>query len=155
MNWPKMRRNEKEISDKTEIESIIKRSVVCRLAMADGKWPYVVPLCFGYKDNALFFHSAQEGYKLEVLKKNNRVCFEFDIDRKTKPSEKPCEWAMQYQSVIGFGRATVLEDRESKMEGLDIIFRQYSRKNAEYPEASLESTAVIKVDIEQMTAKRS
>ena len=150
-----MRRKEKEIRDKTEIESIIRRSVVCRLAMADGNWPYVVPLCFGYKDNALFFHSAQEGYKLEVLKKNNRVCFEFDIDRKTKPDEKPCDWAMTYKSVIGFGRATVLEDRKSKMEGLDIIFRQYARKNAEYSEASLENTAVIKVDIEHVTAKRS
>ena len=150
-----MRRKEKEIKDKTEIESIIKRSVVCRLAMVDEKWPYVVPLCFGYKDNTLFFHSAQEGYKLEVLKKNNRVCFEFDLDRKTKPTEKPCEWAMTYKSVIGFGRATVLEDRKSKMEGLDIIFRQYARKNAEYSEASLESTAVVKVDIMQMTAKQS
>jgi len=150
-----MRRNESEISDKTEIESIIKRSLVCRLAMADGKWPYVVPLCFGYKDNALFFHSAQEGYKLEVLKKNNRVCFEFDIDCRTTPSEKPCEWAMAYQSVIGFGKATVLEDRKSKKEGLDIIFRQYARKITEYSEASLESTTVIKVEIVQMTAKRS
>ncbi len=59
-----MRRKEKEIADKSEIESIIRKSLVCRLGIVDAGLPYIVPLCFGYDNGALFFHSAKEGRKI-------------------------------------------------------------------------------------------
>lgn len=68
-----MRRKEREICDPEEMESIISRACVCRLAMCEGYAPYVVPLCFGYEGEYLYFHSATEGRKLEILKKNPRV----------------------------------------------------------------------------------
>ncbi|RZB37859.1 MAG: uncharacterized protein SRB2_00961 [Desulfobacteraceae bacterium Eth-SRB2] len=85
-----IRRKDKEITDNAEIESIICRSMVCRLAMADKNRPYIVPLCFGYKDNTLYFHSAGQGKKLDMLKKNYSVCFEFDIDYEPIKSDKVC-----------------------------------------------------------------
>ena len=74
-----MRRKENEITDKAEIESIIKQSWVCRLAMSVDGEPYVVPLCFGYAEDVLYLHSAKEGKKIEMLKQNSAVCFEFDL----------------------------------------------------------------------------
>ena len=74
-----MRRKEKEIAERSELEAVIKEASVCRIAMVEGTSPYVVPLCFGYDDNTLYFHSAIEGKKIEILKKNNSVCFEMDI----------------------------------------------------------------------------
>ena len=59
-----LRRKEKEIIDKSEIESIIRKSLVCRLGIVDEGLPYIVPLCFGYDKGALFFHSAKEGRKI-------------------------------------------------------------------------------------------
>ncbi len=53
-----MSRKDKEIKDKDEIESTIKRANVCRIGLAENNIPYVVPLVFGYKDNCLYFHSA-------------------------------------------------------------------------------------------------
>ncbi len=75
-----MRREDKEINDIATIEGIIRKARVCRLALSENGQPYIVPLCFGYKDNNLYFHSAGEGKKLDIIKKNNNVCFEFDID---------------------------------------------------------------------------
>ena len=69
-----MRRAEREIKDKSEIEKIIMKAIVCRVAVCEDNEPYVIPMCFGFKDGALFFHSAQEGKKVEILKKNDRVC---------------------------------------------------------------------------------
>ena len=89
-----MRRKDKEITDKAEIESIIGSSMVCRLAMTDKNRPYIVPLCFGYKDNTLYFHSAGQGKKLDILKKNNLVCFEFDIDYEPIKEDKAYDWLM-------------------------------------------------------------
>jgi nitroimidazol reductase NimA-like FMN-containing flavoprotein (pyridoxamine 5'-phosphate oxidase superfamily) len=150
-----MRRHEREITDKEEIEAIIRQALVCRLAMVEGDTPYVVPLCFGYADHALYFHSANEGKKLEILKKNNRVCFEFDIDQSLKKNEEACAWGMRYKSVIGFGAACFLTDYESKRKALDIIMRNYSDKSFTYQKSAIEKTIVIKVDIEQMTGKQS
>jgi hypothetical protein len=123
--------------------------------MVDGNNPYVVPLCFGYADHTLYFHSANEGKKLEILKKNNRVCFEFDIDQSLKTNAKPCSWGMIYKSVIGFGNAYILSDIESKHKALNIIMDNYSNQSFEYSNAAIEKTTVIKVEIEHMTGKQS
>ena len=150
-----MRRKEREITDQKAIEGILHNAWVCRLAMVDGNTPYIVPLCFGYADRSLYFHSAPEGKKLEILKKNNRVCFEVDIDPSLKPNVKPCAWGMNYKSVIGFGCARFLDDVESKRKALDIIMRNYSDKSFDYQKSAIENTTVIKVEIEQMTGKQS
>ncbi len=100
-----MRRNEKEITDNSAIEAIINQSIVCRLGLSDGNMPYIVPLCFGYKDNTLYFHGALEGKKIDILRKNQNVCFEFDVDAEVVEKEKACSWGMKCQSMIGFGKA--------------------------------------------------
>jgi nitroimidazol reductase NimA-like FMN-containing flavoprotein (pyridoxamine 5'-phosphate oxidase superfamily) len=150
-----MRRKDKEITDSAEIESIIRRSIVCRLALADQNQPYVVPLCFGYRDRTLYFHSASEGKKIDMLKKNSSVCFEFDVDYEIIKSDNACDQGMKYKSVIGFGKASFIEDVESKHRALDVIMEQYGGRASSYPDTRLKNTVVIQVDIEQMTGKRS
>jgi hypothetical protein len=150
-----MRRKDKEITDKAEIESIIGRSMVCRLAMTDKNRPYIVPLCFGYKDNTLYFHSAGQGKKLDILKKNNLVCFEFDIDYEPIKEDKACDWGMKYKSVVGFGKASFIKDFESKCKALDVIMKQYSDESFVYPKTKVKNMVVIKVEIENMTGKYS
>lgn len=152
-----MRRKEKEITDKSEMESIIHSASVCRLAMVDGNLPYLVPMCFGYRDSTLYLHSAPKGRKIEVLKKNNRVCFEVEVDLEIVKGEKACDWGMKFQSVIGFGTASFVTDPEKKRQALDVIMSQYSALGDafQYPDAKLEATAIIKVVVQQMTGKRS
>jgi len=150
-----MRRKDKEITDVAGIESIIRRSSVCRLAMVDDNCPYVVPLCFGYRDNSLYFHSARNGKKIDVLKKNPHVCFEFDVDGEPIKADNPCEWGMKYESVVGFGKASFVEDIEDKRHALDVIMKHYSDGVYTYPDARLNHIRVIKVEIEHMTGKRS
>lgn len=150
-----MRRKENEISDKTIMESIILRSSVCRLALSEEGRPYIVPLCFGYKDNILYFHSAREGKKLDILRKNKRVCFEFDIDHEIVEADNACGWTMKYQSVIGFGKGSIIDDLESKNKALDVIMQHYSRNSYEYPDSKVKKTVIIKVEIEHMTGKKS
>jgi nitroimidazol reductase NimA-like FMN-containing flavoprotein (pyridoxamine 5'-phosphate oxidase superfamily) len=150
-----MRRKEKEIFDMTIMESIILRSSVCRLALSEEGRPYVVPLCFGYKDNILYFHSAREGMKLDILKQNNKVCIEFDIDHEIVEADDACGWGMKYQSVIGFGKGSIIDDLEKKRKALDIIMQQYSRSSYAFPDSKVKKTVIIKVEIEHMTGKKS
>jgi nitroimidazol reductase NimA-like FMN-containing flavoprotein (pyridoxamine 5'-phosphate oxidase superfamily) len=145
----------KIITDKSAIESIIRRALVCRIAMLDGGQPYVVPVCFGYEDNILYFHSSNEGRKLDMLSRNNAVCFEVDVDHEIVRGETACKWGMKYRSVIGFGRAFFAEGPEEKKKALDAIMAHYDGGPGEYSKATLRRTMVVRVEIESMTGKVS
>jgi len=150
-----MRRSDREITDKKDIEDIILRSKVCKLAMCEQNMPYIVPLCFGFKNNTLYFHSAPKGKKIEILKKNPDVCFEFEILTQVIKSAKACKWGMKYRSVIGFGKAGFIDDDDLKRQAFDIIMNQYADGSFIYEEALLKSTVIIKVEIHSMTGKQS
>jgi len=151
-----MRRRDREIKDRELMESIIRRAPVCRIGLSEDNIPYVVPLNFGYKDNFLYFHSAKEGKKIDMIRKNNHICFEVDIEHEPVQGEDPCDWSMKYRSVIGFGKAFLVEDHGEKRRALDIISEHYTGKQSfEYPENSVNNLAIIKVKIESMTGKKS
>jgi len=150
-----MRTEDKEIKDKHEIESVIRRATVCRIGLSENNVPYVVPLVFGYKDNCLYFHSAPEGKKIDIIKRNNNVCFELDVDLQLVKSEIACNWDMKYYSVIGFGKAFHIDDLEEKRRALDIIMEHYSSNAYEYTANEINKVAIIKVKIDSMTGKKS
>lgn len=152
-----MRRNEKEIKDQALLDGIIKKTVVMRLGLCDGNLPYVVPLNFGYSENAFYFHCANEGRKLEVIKKNPNVCIEIDGNTEIIPGPKgkACTWSANFQSIIATGIAKILTDVEEKRKGLDLIMKQYTDENFEYGENAINGVTVVKIDISQITGKES
>ena len=150
-----MRRKDKAVSDASGINAIIEKSMVCRLGMVDGDKPYIVPLSFGYQDHTLYFHGALKGRKIDLLKENPNVCVEFDIAVEALKNVDACNWSMTFQSVIGFGKASLVEGLEPKRQALGIIMAHYSHQMFEFPENKVNATAVIKVEIEKMAGKQS
>jgi nitroimidazol reductase NimA-like FMN-containing flavoprotein (pyridoxamine 5'-phosphate oxidase superfamily) len=150
-----MRRSEREITGRAVIDAIIRQCLVCRLGLSDGEEPYIVPLCFGYDGEALYFHSASDGRKIDILRKNSRVCFEFDIPEGMREAEEGCRWGIKYRSVIGFGTAEIVDDQEDKKKALGIIMAQYSGRKYVFPEDAVARTAVIKVAIARITGKQA
>jgi nitroimidazol reductase NimA-like FMN-containing flavoprotein (pyridoxamine 5'-phosphate oxidase superfamily) len=148
-----MRRGKDEITDRTEIDNIIRQCRVCHLGLSDCDEPYIVPLCFGYDGEALYFHSALEGRKIDILRKNNRVCVEFDLSGEMRESEEGCKWGIIYRSVIGFGTAKLVDDGDAKRKALEILMAQYSDKTYSFPDEIVTKTAIIKVIIEHITGK--
>jgi len=144
-----------EIVETEKIENIITKATVCRLALADGDQPYVIPLSFGYHEMALYFHTGKKGRKMEILKKNNRVCFEMEADLEIIPADNPCKWNMHYKSVVGYGRAVLLLDPAEKQKALDVIVKHYGGTLMEYDEKRVNGLAVIKLEIDGMTGKES
>lgn len=152
-----MRRKDKEIRNKSQIETIIRAATVCRLAIMDGLQPYIVPLCFGYRDDTFYFHSANAGKKLELLRHNNRVCFELETDCAVIKGDRACEWGMTYKSVIGVGEAEFLEDPHDKRRSLKWIMQQYAGTDidGDYNDSVLRNTVVFRVRVAHMTGKQS
>lgn len=150
-----MQKKEREITDISEIEAIIKKSINCRIGLVDGDEPYVVPVCFGYERGALYFHGALEGRKVELIEKNDRVSFEMEADVEVVSVTSPCDWTMKYRSVIGVGKASIVESDGEKIHGLELIMKHYSEGEFSFPKSRLDLSSVVRVDIERITGKQS
>lgn len=149
-----MRRKDKAIIDRGELEEIIDKAAVCRIAYVRGGVPYIVPVNFGYEDNCLYFHSATEGHKIDSLKINNQVCFEMETDVELIEASVACQWTTKYRSVIGHGRVAFIKEIEAKRKALAIITRHY-RCGQDYSAAGLEKVIVVKLEIDTLTGKKS
>ena len=121
-----MRRKDREVTDINGIEEILLRCKTCHVAMVDNGKPYVVPLSYGYRflDGRvleLYFHSAFEGRKLDILKRDNRVCFEMTHEGESIRSDTPCNSGYWFSSVIGYGEVIFIDDIEEKCEALSLM----------------------------------
>jgi nitroimidazol reductase NimA-like FMN-containing flavoprotein (pyridoxamine 5'-phosphate oxidase superfamily) len=153
-----MRRKEREITDIREIEDIISTADVCRIALANNNVPYMVTMNFGYEGEGkkkLFFHCAREGRKLEIISKNNYVCFEFDVDHDLYKGRTACDFGMRYRSVVGYGRVVIVTDNDEKKQGLNALMLHYAKgKKFTYKQSALDKMLLLRLDILEMRGKK-
>lgn len=153
-----MRRKDREITDETAIRAILDKARVLHLAMIDGDRPYVVPLHYGYTlaDGrlTLYLHSAKEGRKLDVLRKNDRVAFVMETDvSPVSGGELPCKYGAAYASVMGEGTAAILTDPEEKAAALAILMHTQTGREFSFTPDMTDSVAIIRIDAASFTAK--
>lgn len=152
-----MRRTDREVAEGSVIESIITKSDVCRIALANDNIPYIVTLNFGYctgENPCLFFHCAPEGRKLEMIRKNNSVCFEMDTDHTLTKGEKGCDWGMNYSSIVGYGKIFIVNDENEKIAGLTHIMNHYGGSGVySFDEKVLSRTTVLRLEISEIAGK--
>ena len=151
-----MRRKDREIND---IIAILDNCDICRLAMTDNGMPYIVPMNFGYSvDNneiTLYFHSAGEGRKINILRTNPEVCIEMDCGHDLITRDKACEYTMDFESLIGNGTVEFLENRDEKIFALTQIMKKYSNESEfEFDEKLLTRTKIFKAVVSDFTGKR-
>lgn len=151
-----MRKKNQEITDKQTIEEIIKKSDVCRIAMFDEDFPYIIPFNFGYKNDCLYIHTAKEGKKIELLIKNNKVGFEIEQKAEILKNEIACKWSTKYRSIIGTGKVEIINDFEQKKLALEIIMNHYDKNKTHFFEdKQINAISILKVNIISLTAKNS
>jgi hypothetical protein len=152
-----MRRKDREITDIAEIEKILENAFVCHLGLSNDDQPYVVPMNFAYKAGFLYLHCAAQGRRLDMIRRNNKVCFQVEITPGTiiENGDQPCDWGTKFRSVIGFGKAEILESKEDKLEGLRTFMGRFSGNKFTFPEGEVMATTVIRITIEEMTGKKA
>ncbi|MBN2555889.1 MAG: pyridoxamine 5'-phosphate oxidase family protein [Anaerolineales bacterium] len=151
-----MRRSEKEITQREEICAVLRRGSICHLGLVDGDEPYVVPVSYGFDGDALYFHSAGEGRKIDTIRTHPQVCFEITAEWSLQPAETACSWGASYESVIGWGTAALITDPAAKRAALTIIMAQYDDSGAHlFSSSSIDKTTVVRIGIDRMTGKRS
>lgn len=153
-----MRRKDREVTDNKRINEIIMSCDTLRLGIIDGSVPYIVPVSFGYEEKqgnkTFYFHGAEEGRKIELLKKNSQVGFEMDTACEIVEGDKACQFTAMYKSVIGSGEVEFIYDREEKKKALDIIMSHYTdRKDLEYADNMIDRVCVFKLEVKEISCK--
>lgn len=153
-----MRRKDREITDRAAIRDIITRSGICRVGMVVEGMPYIVPLNHGLVEQddrmALYFHSAREGKKLDVIRINPHVCFEMDCGHAlVGEGDVGCKYSYAYESVMGEGVMTIVDDEAEKAEGLSAIMRTQTGKEFAFTAEQTKAVAVMRLDVTKLSAK--
>lgn len=154
-----MRRKDREITDRQEILSILHQCTVGHMAMVDEEgWPYLLPMnyCCEEKDGIVrvYLHCAKQGRKLDILKNNDKVCFEVDTGHEMVEAAQPCAFTFNYQSVIGFGRAAIVADVEEKVEALKLFMRHQTGREYAMDARHSMVVEIIRLDLDRVTGKR-
>lgn len=105
---------------------------------------------FGYEEGHIYFHSAPEGRKINIIKKNGRVCFNVVTDVQID-DENGCK--VKYQSVTGAGLAHIVEDPEEKVRGVKALMRHTLGHEYDFPLKKMDSVLVVRIDIRDIKAK--
>lgn len=142
------------IDDRESLEQILSIAPVCRLALLDGDLPYIVPMNFVYEGSSFYLHSRKSGKKIDLLRKNKKVCIETEILGDLISGETPCDYGYTFKSVIASGTAEILEERELKQTALSKISQKYTGSGWEFDESALDSVAVIRVTVDSITGKQ-
>ena len=154
-----MRRNDREITDRGELMSIMHDCEVVRLGLNDGGYPYILPLNFGIIDDGerveLVFHSALEGHKLELIKADSRASFEMDCKHQMQYFEDKGYCTFSYESIMGSGRVYIVPDEEKDAAIKAIMDHYHPGKDAYFNPAAIPRTLVYKLTVEEMTGKRN
>ncbi len=152
-----MRKVRKEIKGMDVMIGLLNTCHVGRLGtVGDNGYPMVKPLNFAYHAGRIFFHTAQEGEKMEDIRRDSRVCFEVDLPiAYVRGVENPCRAEYLYRSVIIRGKAHIVEDRDEKIFGLRCLMEKYQPGGGygEFREDKLRITGLVRIDIEEMSGK--
>lgn len=92
---------------KNEIEELIEKQMLCRIAFKGLDYPYIAPFQYVYMNGTLFFHFTNYGKKMKLIGKDDHVCVEIE---EFKPD------LSEYNFVVLRGRLTTVTDPKEKAE---------------------------------------
>ena len=153
-----MRRSDREITDISQIKAFIQKESIIRIGFYDEGEVFIVPVNYGYvfeNDKHIFyFHGAKAGRKYELAKKSPEVGFEIDGNYEILKAETACDYSAKFQSVIGNGKLTLVDDYAEKIKGLNILMKQSTGKDDwNYENKMIDGVAVFKLEVEKLSCK--
>ena len=128
-----MRRKDREIENQVEIYDILNRCDTIKIAMHGNVYPYIIPVSFGTEivegKVVIYFHWAQKGTKIDLLKENPHVCVEGEIFMQIEKTAHGI--TARYESIVGFGECTFVSEQEEIIHGMKLLTKHYGYD--EYP----------------------
>ena len=149
---------EREITDINEIEDILRSARVCRIALIDGAYPYIVPMCFGYNLTGerleIYFRCKEKGKKMDLVRSNKKAAFEIDKLHDIIRTDHSLGFAAHYHSIAGIGTIEIVTGID-KITGITLLTKKYLDGEAEnkFSEQTLNDCAILKLTADELCCK--
>ncbi len=152
-----MRRADREITDRARILETIGLCDCCRIGFSTPDGVYIVPLNFGFvagPPDVFYFHGAKEGRKAALLAAGPDVGFELDCSHALTSAERACSFSYRYRSVIGTGRAAILDDPDEQLRAMQAIMAHYApERTFRFSPQQLSSVLLFRITVSQLSCK--
>lgn len=157
-----MRRKDREVSDFSQIQQLVKNCHVIRIALFDEEYPYIVPVNFGNiwegEQLKLYVHGARQGKKINLINANSAVAIEMDDKHELIETGDVAEdYSYAYQSLIGFGHAQIITDLKQKTRALNALMEHETGRSLPdfnpIPERIIKATSIIEIILDRYTMK--
>lgn len=143
--------------DREEVYRILDEGFICHVGFILNNQPFVIPTGYARKDDRLFIHGSQASRMLRTLKGGVDVCLTVTLIDGLVLARSAFHHSMNYRSVLVFGHAEVVEDREEKLTAL-FAFSEHivpGRWNEvrEPTESEMNATTVLALPLTEASAK--
>jgi nitroimidazol reductase NimA-like FMN-containing flavoprotein (pyridoxamine 5'-phosphate oxidase superfamily) len=163
MDFPQTQRNtlkrlpKRGVYDRELVYLILDEGFICHVSFAVDGQPFVIPTGYARVDDQLFIHGSQMSRMLRTLAQGVDVCVAVTLIDGLVLARSAFHHSVNYRSVIVFGRAAMVEDREAKLGAL-FAFSEHvipGRWNdvREPTEQELKATTVLSLPLVEVSAK--
>lgn len=149
--------------DEEWIRVFLRAARVGHVASARDGQPFVNPTAFWFDEanHQIVFHSNMTGRIRANLESNPRVCFEASELGKMLPANVALEFSLQFRSVIVFGSARLITDREEARRVLYGLIGKYfpalsaGKEFREITDKELKRTSIYAIQIDEWSGKEN
>ena len=151
-----MRRKRQQLTEAECVEILTRTTSGVLAVLGDDEYPYAVPISYVYDGNALYFHCARSGHKLDAIKSCEKVSF-CVIDR---DEVVPQKYTTYFRSVIIFGRASIVENDDEMRTAIEKLAIKYNPADSKTNrDATIKKEyalmRIVRIDIDHLTGKEA
>ena len=143
--------------DRETVYGILDEGFICHVGFAPQGQPFVIPTGYARVDDKLYIHGSQASRMLRTLSGGLDACVTVTIIDGLVLARSAFHHSMNYRSVVIFGRAEIIEDREQKIEALVALSEHIVRGRwadvREPNEEELKKTTVLELPLVEASAK--
>ncbi|MDR0713781.1 MAG: GNAT family N-acetyltransferase [Bacteroidales bacterium] len=152
--FPPMRRNDRTLDTENAQELLRNGKYGFLTTCAINGYGYGIPINYALSGESIYFHCARNGFKLENIRRNNRVGFCVVGHEQVQATR----YTTTYESVLIFGKINVVISDDERTQALELLLRKYCPEQSadwrEHIRKSFDITLILRLDIEHCTGKR-
>lgn len=143
--------------DHETVYSILDSGLICHVGFAMESQPFVIPTAYGRLDNRLFIHGSPASRMLKSLQQGIEVCVTVTLLDGLVLARSAMHHSMNYRSVVLFGTAELVSQREEKLKALyaftEHVMPGRWTETRQPSEQELQATTVLALPIDEASAK--
>ncbi|MDR1782085.1 MAG: pyridoxamine 5'-phosphate oxidase family protein [Bacilli bacterium] len=150
-----MIKENRKLSEEKSIEILNNASHGILSTIDEDNQPYGVPLSYVLINKTIYFHCANNGHKLHNINYNNKVSFTV-VSNDYPVIDDENDYTTRYASVIVFGKAYIVLDKEEKIKSLKALTNKYFENMSFFDDnvkRFIDATTIVAIDIDKISGK--